>query len=59
MLRRVVLMESAVALLVAAAVSVVAGFLAAALFLRSQLSETLQAPGFSYFGAAGAGLVGS
>jgi hypothetical protein len=37
----------------------VAGFLAATLFLRSQLSETRQAPGFSYFGAAGAGLVAS
>jgi predicted lysophospholipase L1 biosynthesis ABC-type transport system permease subunit len=57
MLRRVVALESAVPLLVIAALSSATGFLAAGLFLRSQLSETLQAPGAEYYLIVLAGLV--
>jgi hypothetical protein len=59
LLRRVVLLESAVPLLAAAAVSIGAGFLAAYLFLRSQLSETLQLPGVAFYGIVAAGLIAS
>jgi predicted lysophospholipase L1 biosynthesis ABC-type transport system permease subunit len=45
MLRRVVTIESAVPLLISAAVAIGTGFLAAYLFLRAQLDETLRAPG--------------
>jgi hypothetical protein len=55
-LRRVVLLESAVPLLLAAAVAVAAGFLAAGLFVCSQLSETLQPPDPAFYVAAAAGL---
>jgi hypothetical protein len=55
-LRRVVLIESAVPLLAAAAVSIGTGFLAVYLFLRSQLSETLQPPTAAFYGVAAAGL---
>ncbi|HEU5005851.1 MAG TPA: FtsX-like permease family protein [Jatrophihabitantaceae bacterium] len=58
-LRRVVGLESAVPLLAVAVVSVGTGFLAAYLFLRSQLNETLQAPGSSYYLVVAAGLVAS
>jgi hypothetical protein len=58
-LRRVVLLESAVPLLAAAVVSIGAGFLAAYLFLRSQMSETLQSPGAAFYGVLAAGLVAS
>ena len=58
-LRRVVLLESAVPLVVAAVVSVAAGFLAAYLFLRSQLAETLQAPSASFYVLVLAGLLAS
>ena len=45
MLRRVVALESAVPLLVMAVLAMGTGFLTAGLFLKSQLSESLQAPG--------------
>jgi hypothetical protein len=48
-LRRVVGLESAVPLLLIAVISIGTGFLAAGLFLRSQLSETLQPPGIQYY----------
>jgi hypothetical protein len=53
----VVLLESAVPLLVSAVVATGTGFLAAWLFLRSQLSETLRPPGLGYFAVVAAGLV--
>ena len=58
-LRRVVLFESAVPLLAAAAVSIATGFLAAHLFLRSQMHETLQPPGAAFWGFVAAGLIAS
>ena len=58
-LRRVVMLESVVPLLVASAVSIGAGFLAAYLFLRSQLSEMLQSPGAGFYGVVVAGVVAS
>ena len=48
-LRRVVALESAVPLLIAAVVSIAMGFLAAQLFLRSQLGYTLRPPGLGYY----------
>jgi hypothetical protein len=57
MLRRVVGLESAVPLLFIAVISIGTGFLAAALFLRSQLSETLQPPGIQYYIIVVGGLV--
>jgi predicted lysophospholipase L1 biosynthesis ABC-type transport system permease subunit len=57
LLRRVVLLESAVPLLVSAAAALGTGFLAAFLFLRAQLDERLQAPGPAYWGVVAAGLV--
>ncbi len=48
-LRKVVLWESVVPLLAAAAVAVAAGFGAAELFLRSQLGYALQAPSLEYY----------
>jgi cell division protein FtsX len=59
MLRRVVALESAVPLLVLAVVSIGTGFLAAGLFLRSQLSESLQPPGVGYYLIVLAGLIAS
>jgi hypothetical protein len=58
-LGRVVALESAAPLLLGAAASMGAGFLAAYLFLRAQLSETLQPPGAEYFLVVVAGLVAS
>lgn len=57
MLRRVVLLEAAAPLLIAAAVSAAAGLLAAHLFLRAQLSETLRPPGAQYYLLITAGLI--
>ena len=54
-----VALESAVPLLVIAVVAIGAGFLAAALFLRSQLDYTLLAPGVDYYAIVGGGLVAS
>jgi predicted lysophospholipase L1 biosynthesis ABC-type transport system permease subunit len=59
MLRRVVVLESAVPLLAAAAVSIVAGLLAAGLFVRAQLGYTLQAPGGGYYALVGIGIAAS
>jgi hypothetical protein len=56
-LRRVVALETAVPLLLVAAISAGMGFLAAGLFLRSQLGETLQPPNLDYYVVVGAGLV--
>jgi hypothetical protein len=56
-LRRVVTLESAAPLLVSAVVSAGAGLLAAHLFLRAQLYETLRPPGPGYYGMVLAGLV--
>jgi hypothetical protein len=58
-LRRVVALESAVPLVVLAALSAGAGFLASALFLRSELGESLRPPGDGYYLIVGAGLLAS
>jgi hypothetical protein len=58
-LRRVVLLESAVPLLLAAAVAGMTGFLAAGLFVRAQLSETLQGPDPVFYILVAAGLLAS
>jgi hypothetical protein len=56
-LRRAVVLESAVPLLLAAAVAIGTGFLAAGLFLRSQLGYALHPPGSTYYLVVGAGLL--
>jgi hypothetical protein len=48
-LRRVVLLESAVPLLVVAVVAIGTGFLAAQLFLEAQLGYSLRAPSVEYY----------
>jgi hypothetical protein len=48
-LRRVVALESAVPLLVVAAVAIAIGFLAAQLFLRAQMDYRLRPPGVDYY----------
>jgi hypothetical protein len=58
-LRRVVLLETAVPLLVVAVLATGAGFLAAQLFLRSQLDYTLRPPGGQYYVMILAGLIAS
>jgi hypothetical protein len=58
-LRRVVALEAAVPLLVIAVLSAGSGLLAAALFLRSQLGESLRPPGLDYYVMVVAGLVAS
>ena len=58
-LRRVITLEAAAPLLITAMVSIGAGLLAAQLFLRAQLSETLQPPGVQYYFIVIAGLVAS
>jgi hypothetical protein len=58
-MRRVVLLESAVPLLVTAVVATGSGFLAAELFLRSQLHYTLVAPGAGYYLTVLGGLAAS
>jgi hypothetical protein len=58
-LRRVVVLESAAPLLLGAAVAMGTGFLAAFLFLRSQLDQTLQPPGWGYYVAVAAGVLAS
>jgi hypothetical protein len=57
MLRRVLLLESVVPLVLVALVSVGVGFLAAYLFLRAQLSEQLQWPHLSYYLVVALGLL--
>ena len=56
-LRRVVLLESGLPLLALAVVSAGVGFLAAGLFTRSQLHQTLVAPGAGYYLGVVGGLV--
>ncbi|MGH3206515.1 MAG: FtsX-like permease family protein [Trebonia sp.] len=56
MLRRVVMLETAVPLLAVAALSIGTGFLAAALFTKSQLSYTLAPPQATYYLLTGAGI---
>jgi hypothetical protein len=58
-LRRVVVLESAVPLLLSAAVAIGAGFLAASLFVRSQLHYTLRPPGLDYYLIVALGISGS
>lgn len=58
-LRRVVALESAVPLLVNAVVAAGAGFLAAQLFLKSQLDYTLRPPGAGYYITVVAGIAAS
>src|SRR6266568_2760628 len=59
MLRRIVAMESVVPLLAVAVVSTGTGFLAAQLFLTSQMNYSLVAPGGWYYTLVAAGLVAS
>ena len=58
-LRRVVTLEGAVPLLAVSVVAIVAGFLAAHLFLRSQLDYSLHPPGWSYYALVVLGLAAS
>jgi hypothetical protein len=58
-LRRVVLLESAVPLLVIAVVSIGLGFIAALLFVRTQFGFWLQPPGIGYYLIVIAGLAAS
>ncbi|MCW2862217.1 MAG: hypothetical protein JWP48_3925 [Actinoallomurus sp.] len=55
-LRRVVVLETAVPLLVIAVVAIGSGFLAAQLFLKSQLEYSLRPPGTAYYVTVVAGL---
>jgi hypothetical protein len=57
MLRRVVGVEAVAPMLITAVASVAAGLLAAYLFLRAQLDEALQAPGWGLYLVIAAGLV--
>jgi hypothetical protein len=59
MLRRVVTLESAVPLVFVAVLAIGMGFVAAQLFLTSQLDYTLHAPGLAYYLAVAAGLLAS
>ena len=56
LLRRVIAIESALPLLATAIIAIGTGFLAAGLFLNSQLSESLRAPGTGYYVTVAAGL---
>ncbi len=56
-LRRIVGLEAAAPLVITAAASVGAGFLAAYLFLRAQLRQTLHAPGPAYYVVLAVGLL--
>jgi hypothetical protein len=56
-LRRAVVLESAVPLVMTAVVSAGGGFLAAWLFLRSELNLSLRPPGAEYYATTAAGLV--
>jgi hypothetical protein len=59
MLRRVVALETAVPLLIVAVVATGTGFLAAQLFLTSQMGYTLRPPGAEYYLTVFAGLAAS
>ncbi|MFB9239548.1 ABC transporter permease [Plantactinospora siamensis] len=56
-LRRVVALETAVPLLLVAAVAIGAGLLTASLFLRAQMDYGLRPPGPGYYGLVAAGLL--
>ncbi|MEV0491766.1 FtsX-like permease family protein [Streptomyces atratus] len=58
-LRRVVLLESAVPLLVVAVVAIGMGFLVAQLFVQAQFNYSIRAPGIQYYAIVLAGLVAS
>ncbi len=58
-LRRVIALESAVPLLVLAALSIATGFLAAGLFLRSQLGERFNSPPLGFYLTVVLGLLAS
>lgn len=58
-LRRVVLLESAVPLLVVAVVAIGMGFLAAQLFVQAQFDYSIRAPGIQYYAIVLTGLVAS
>lgn len=58
-LRRVVLLESAVPLLAVAVVAIGMGFLAAQLFVQAQFNYSIRAPGIQYYVIVLAGLVAS
>jgi FtsX-like permease family len=58
-LRRVVALESAVPLLMAAVVAIGTGLVAAQLFLRAQMDYSLRPPGVAYYVIVLAGLVAS
>jgi len=55
-LRRVVTLESAVPLILAALIAAAGGFLAAQLFLQAQMNQNVQAPGVAYYAVVLAGL---
>jgi hypothetical protein len=59
LLHRVVTLESALPLLLVAAVSIVVGLLAAALYLHSQVGIAFSLPGFSYWTTVIGGLAAS
>jgi hypothetical protein len=59
LLRRVVALESTVPLLFVAVLAIGMGFVAAQLFLTSQMDYTLRAPGVGYYAAVAAGLIAS
>jgi hypothetical protein len=59
MLRRVVALESALPLLLVAVVSIVVGFVSAALYLKSQVGIDFRIPGAAYWGTVAGGLVAS
>ena len=59
LLHRVVTLESALPLLIVAAVSIVVGLLAAALYLHSQVGLAFSLPGFSYWTTVIGGLAAS
>ena len=58
-LRRVITLESALPLFIVAAVSLVVGLVAAALYLSSQVGIAFQVPGITYWAAVLGGLVAS
>ncbi|MGA5817857.1 FtsX-like permease family protein [Kitasatospora sp. NPDC094028] len=59
LLRRVIGLESALPLLVVAALAIGTGFAAAAMFLKSQMQYDLASPGLLYYGLTAFGIVAS
>jgi hypothetical protein len=59
LLHRVVALESALPLLLVAAVSIVVGLVSAALYLHSQVDVAFRIPGIAYWGTVVGGLVAS